>query len=85
MDVTGRDRASRSELAAVDKRTGSVQPINFFHRQMIGSCAQRDCYLRLRFLVGNFLRLVLATRRSSFRLIDLYICRDAPRSEDFER
>jgi len=39
----------------------------------------------LRFFVGSFLRFVFATRRSSVRLIDLYICRDAPRNEDFER
>ena len=31
------------------------------------------------------LRLVLAIRRSSFLLIDLYIPRDAPLSEDLER
>ena len=41
-------------------------------------------YLRLRFRVGNFLRLVLATLRSSFRLIDLYMLFDAPRSDDFD-
>ena len=42
-------------------------------------------YLRFRFRVGNFLRLVLATLRSSFRLIDLYMLLDAPRSDDFDR
>src|SRR5436305_11873729 len=42
-------------------------------------------YLRFRFRVGKFLRLVLATLRSSFRLIDLYMPLDAPRSDDFDR
>src|SRR5436309_1826883 len=42
-------------------------------------------YLRLCFRVGRFLRLVLATLRSSFRLIDLYMPLDAPRRDDFDR
>src|SRR5207248_6077174 len=42
-------------------------------------------YLRLRLRVGRFLRLVLATLRRSFRLIDLWMLLDAPRSDDFDR
>ena len=42
-------------------------------------------HLRFRFRVGKFLRLVLATLRSSFRLIDLYMLLDAPRSDEVER
>jgi len=41
--------------------------------------------LRFRFRVGNFLRLVLAARRSSALLIDLYMLLDAPRSDFLER
>jgi len=48
------------------------------------SCAA-VAYSRLRFRVGKFLRLVLATLRNSFRLIDLYMLLDAPRSDDFDR
>jgi hypothetical protein len=39
----------------------------------------------LRRFVGKLLRFVFAIRRSSFLLIDLYIPRDAPRRDDFER
>src|SRR6266404_2735804 len=73
-------------LAANYRRTRrrcSVGIISFTARRR--NNWRTTAYLRFRFLVGNFLRLVLATRRSSFRLIDLYICFDAPRSEDFER
>lgn len=79
-----RNRCSHSDLAVVDQRTCAFEPIQLFPFVGVAVIFSRD-YLRLRFLVGNFLRLVLATRRSSFRLIDLYICFDAPRSDDFER
>ena len=39
----------------------------------------------LRFVVGFPLRLVFAILRSSFWLIDLYIPREAPLSDDLER
>ena len=42
-------------------------------------------YLFLRFRVGLPLRFVLAILRSSVLLIDLYIPRDAPLSDDLER
>jgi hypothetical protein len=38
-----------------------------------------------RFFFGSFLRLVLAILRSSALLIDLYIPREAPLSDDLER
>src|SRR5437870_3025180 len=42
-----------------------------------------DCYRR--FFFGRFLRLVLAILRSSALLIDLYMLREAPLSDDLER
>jgi hypothetical protein len=46
---------------------------------------QCQVYFFLRFRVGFPLRLVFAILRSSALLIDLYIPRDAPLSDDFER
>ena len=47
-------------------------------------CYQR-LLLRLDFFLGSFLRLVLANSRNCFSLIELAICLDGPRREDFER
>ena len=78
-----RSRTARRQLAIIDKRTGVFQPVQFL--PSTSDSINPVIYFRLRFRVGKPLRFVLAKRRSSFRLIDLYIRRDAPRSEDFDR
>src|SRR5262245_40944550 len=79
MDIAGRGPAFALRLAIANQRSGVFQPIQFLpSRSAVG-------YLRFRFRVGKFLRLVLATCRSSLRLIDLYMLLDAPRRDDFER
>ena len=82
MDIARHRRPSGRCFATASQRAGIFQPLQFLSPQL--ALAAAIAYLRLRFRVGNFLRLVLATLRSSFRLIDLYIPRDAPRSDDFD-
>jgi len=82
MDIARRNRPDPDCFASAGQRTGLFQPLQLLSPQ-IALAAAAD-YLRLRFRVGNFLRLVLATLRSSFRLIDLYMLLDAPRSDDFD-
>src|SRR6266446_271544 len=83
MDIARRDRALPDCFAIEGQRAGVFKPVQFLSPQVaLGSVV---VYLRLRFRVGDFLRLVLATLRSSFRLIDLYMLLDAPRSDDFDR
>ena len=79
MDIARRDRALPDCFAIAGQRAGVFQPLQFLPPPNLGG------YLRLRFRVGKPLRFVFATRRSSFRLIDLYMLLDAPRSDDFDR
>ena len=83
MDIARRNRALPDCFAIAGQRAGVFQPVQFLSPQ--GALLSRVVYLRFRFRVGNFLRLVLATRRSSALLIDLYIPLDAPRSDFLER
>ena len=82
MDVARCHRHARRCFAIAGQRAGVFQPVQFLSLSIALTAAVT--YLRLRFRVGNFLRLVLATFRSSFRLIDLYMLLDAPRSDDFD-
>jgi hypothetical protein len=82
MDVARRNRPGRRCFPSAGQRAGVFQPVQLLSPQI--ALAAAVAYLRLRFRVGNFLRLVLATFRSSFRLIDLYMLLDAPRSDDFD-
>jgi hypothetical protein len=83
MDITRRHGPGRGCFAIAGQQAGVFQPLQFLSPQI--ALAAAIAYLRLRFRVSNFLRLVLATFRSSFRLIDLYMLLDAPRSDDFDR
>jgi hypothetical protein len=83
MDIARRHGPGRGCFAIAGQRAGLFQPLQFLSPQI--ALAVAIVYLRLRFRVGKFLRLVLATLRSSFRLIDLYVLLDAPRSDDFDR
>jgi hypothetical protein len=84
MDIARRNRAVPDRLAITGQRAGVFQPVQFLSPP--GALVARGvAYLRFRFLVGRFFRLVLATLRSSLRLIDLYMLLDAPRSDDFDR
>ena len=83
MDIARRNRALPDCFAIAGQRAGVFQPVQFLSPQ--GTLLSYAFYLRFRFRVGNFLRLVLATRRSSALLIDLYIPLDAPRSDFLER
>ena len=56
-----------------------------FHGHHICKKRRREFYLFLRLRVGFPLRFVFAIRRSSALLIDLYMPRDAPLSDDLER
>jgi len=84
MDIAQRHGPGRGCFAIGSQRAGIFQPVQFLSPPN-AIAASRLFYLRLRFRVGKFLRLVLATLRSSFRLIDLYMLLDAPRSDDFDR
>ena len=83
MDITQRHGPGRGCFAIGGQRAGIFQPVQFLSPQIALTVVV--VYLRLRFRVGKFLRLVLATLRSSFRLIDLYMLLDAPRRDDFDR
>jgi hypothetical protein len=83
VDIARRNRPGPGCFPIAGQRAGVFQPVQFLSPQI--ALAAAVAYLRLRFRVGKFLRLVLATRRSSFRLIDLYMLLDAPRSDDFDR
>ena len=82
MDLARRNRPGFDRFAINSQRAGLFQPLQLLSPQL--ALAVAVVYLRLRFRVGKFLRLVLATLRSSFRLIDLYMLLDAPRSHDFD-
>ena len=82
MGIARRNRPDRRCFSIAGQRTGIFQQVQLLSPQVALIAAV--AYLRLRFRVGNFLRLVLATLLSSFRLIDLYMLRDAPRSDDFD-
>ncbi len=82
VDIARRNRSGRRCFPIAGKRTGVFQQVQLLSPQV--ALVAAIAYLRLRFRVGNFLRLVLATFRSSFRLIDLYMLLDAPRSDDFD-
>src|SRR6266571_4890049 len=83
---------SRSGLHQ-NSRSRNPQPLgnSSAQRPWSGSCAHvtlrrtRSYYFFLRFLVGLPLRLVLAILRSSCLLIDLYIPRESPSSDEGER
>ena len=83
MDIARRNRPGPNPFAIDSQRPGFFQPLQFLSPPKLLTGAA--LYLRFRFRVGKFLRLVLATLRSSFRLIDLYMLLDAPRSDDFDR
>ena len=83
MDIARRHRPGRGCFAIAGQRAGVFQRLQFLSLQIALTAAV--AYLRFRFRVGKFLRLVLATLRNSFRLIDLYMLLDAPRSDDFDR
>ena len=82
VDIARRNRPGRRCFPVAGQRTGVLQQVQLLSPQ-VGLVAV-VAYLRLCFRVGNFLRLVLATLLSSFRLIDLYMLLDAPRSDDFD-
>ena len=82
VDIARRNRSDRRCFPIAGQRTGVFQQVQLLSPQT--ALVTAVAYLRLRFRVGNFLRLVLATFRSSFRLIDLYMLLDAPRSDDFD-
>ena len=83
MDIARRHSPDCGCFAIAGQRAGIFQPVQFLSPQI--ALAVAVVYLRLRFRVGKFLRLVLATFRSSFRLIDLYMLLDAPRRDAFDR
>ena len=83
MDIARRHSPDRGCFAIAGQRAGIFQPVQFLSPEI--ALVAAVVYLRLRFRVGRFLRLVLATFRSSFRLIDLYMLLDAPRRDAFDR
>ena len=83
MAITRSNRPVPDCFTIADQRASLFQPVQFLSPR--GAVAQAYFLFFLRFLVGNFLRFVLATRRSSALLIDLYIPLDAPRSDFLER
>src|ERR1700730_13839738 len=82
MALARRNHPGRRCFAISGQRPGLLQPLQFFSSPQLLTAAA--LYFRFRFRVGKFLRLVLATLRSSLRLIDLYMLLDAPRSDDFD-
>src|SRR6266478_2872859 len=84
MDIALRNRFVHDCFAIAGQHAGLFQPVQFLSPE-VALVALRSFYFLFRFRVGKFLRLVLATLRSSFRLIDLYMLLDAPRSDDFDR
>ena len=67
VDIARRNRPGPGCFPIAGQRAGVFQPVQFLSPQI--ALAAAVAYLRLRFRVGKFLRLVLATLRSSFRLI----------------